>query len=110
MTLESRTELGRQVLGPDFSFVSRLQAVAQALEAPGVVTIESLGTNPTGVRATGTKAWRWLAKGESTTLGLGDQVALSEVPSMRYVTHTGTYACSLRTGRKTTADSIFTLN
>jgi|OM-RGC.v1.030107951 hypothetical protein len=47
------TRVGRETLGPDFSFVSRQQAIIRVAE-DGAVSLESIGTNATGILSAGT--------------------------------------------------------
>ena len=71
-------QLGREVLGPAFAFVSRLQATVHCDAYTQALRLEILGSNPTGLLSCGATGWRWLAKGDSATLAVGDQIALSE--------------------------------
>ncbi|KAL1507420.1 hypothetical protein AB1Y20_008260 [Prymnesium parvum] len=73
---EEPAVLGREILGSEFSYVSRRQAVV-SLEADDTVRLESVGANPTGIRAAGETKWRWLSKGQTAELSVGDEVALS---------------------------------
>ena len=49
---QGETVVGRETLGADFSFVSRQQAILRVAK-DGTVSLESVGTNPTGIQSAG---------------------------------------------------------
>lgn len=70
-------ELGRTLIGPEFEYVSRLQACLHR-DGDGAV-LESCSRqnkNYTGYRARGSSEWRWLGYGDTHPLRHGDSIAL----------------------------------
>ena len=53
------------------------QQCAIVMTTDGMMTVESLGLNPTGVRQAGAGEWRWLPRSKKLRLRLGDELALS---------------------------------
>mmetsp|Transcript_74677 Transcript_74677/g.148414 ORF Transcript_74677/g.148414 Transcript_74677/m.148414 type:complete len:412 (+) Transcript_74677:92-1327(+) len=74
------SQFGRTQLGAAFKYVSRIQVAFHVGAAPdSALSIESLGTNETGIRRGGTSAWTWLAKADAPcSLSHGDLIALDK--------------------------------
>ena len=79
--------LGRRLLGPDFVYVSRSQALlfpppaGATADDDATIVLESLNTkplNPTGVQRGGGSEWLWLTHGQTATLRAGDAIALDK--------------------------------
>ena len=68
-------EIGRALLGPRWTAVSRRQVTLHVDAADGA-QVRSDGTNPTCVRAASSSPWSTIAKGETAALPSGGQIAL----------------------------------
>jgi hypothetical protein len=68
-------EIGRALLGPRWTAVSRRQ-VTLKVDAQDGVQARSDGTNPTCLRAASSSPWATIAKGDTAVLPSGGQIAL----------------------------------
>ena len=69
-------DLGRRLLGPEFAFVSRLQATLSLDNTGGVILESKAEKNATGVRPAGSADWTWVQRGQTKSLANGDKIAL----------------------------------
>ena len=77
LSADAPVTVGRATLGDSHGHVSRKQATV-AVDAQGRITVESHGTNATGVRSGPEAEWQWLFKGDAVTVAHGAQLCLDK--------------------------------